>query len=122
MCNINEFKNLLCSTNLKTKFKKIYRTFEKEDTFNIYIKCRAFLEYINISFLANNFKIYLNNSNIMNIIYEYNKIDKRLCHEMISINAIYEQFADNPDIDDIDYLLCRINNIYRYMMYNYKGF
>ena len=121
MCDIENFKYLLSSQNLKTKLEKIYKTFEKESDFNIYSKCQAYLEYINITFLANNFKIYLSNSNIMNIIQEYMKIDNRLCNEMLSINAIYEEFADNPDLDDIEYLLFRINNIYGYMIEKYKG-
>lgn len=121
MCDIENFKYLLSSQNLKTKLEKIYKTFEKESDFNIYAKCQAYLEYINISFLANNFKIYLSNSNIMNIIQEYMKIDERLCNEMLSINTIYEEFADNPDLDDIEYLLFRINNIYGYMIEKYKG-
>lgn len=115
---IQEYKNLLTSDNLRDKLEKIFKTIEKEDTYKIYVKCQALLEYINIQFLSKKYNIFLNNSDIVNIIKEYQKVDKYLFDKMVNINAIYNIFADNPSIEDAEYLLYQIDDIYSHMREN----
>lgn len=116
--NIQDYKNLLTSDNLRDKLEKIFRTLVKEDTYKIYVKCQALLEYINIQFLAKKYNIFLEDSDIVNIIKEYRKVDKYLFEKMVSINAIYNIFADNPSMEDSEYLLFQIDDIYRYIKDN----
>lgn len=112
--------NILEYSKLSKMLDKVEDCIKENKLKEAYAKAAALLEYINIVVLIKQFKIKVENTNIANIIKLYSDYDRELFIQMISINAEYNEVdINNPDIDDIDFLLLKIDYIVEYVTGKY---
>ncbi len=114
---IKDFENIIQNSKLKEKLENILKT---NDIQTKYKMCQVMLEYINAIYLIGTFEVEMEDYNILRIMNEYAKIDEKLFEQMTAINTIYE-IADERGItkEDIEYLLCKIDEIYGYIKNKY---
>lgn len=117
---IQDFRNLSLNENLREKLNKIILEMDEDDLEKTYIRCQALLEFINIFLLEKKLNIKMQDYNITRICNEYKKIDEELFNQMISINSKYNTVFENGiRVEDIEYLLSKIDYIYGVMVKKY---
>jgi len=113
-----EIKHLYKNNGLKEKVDRILK--ENKNDEKTYIRCAALLEYINVRLLRDHLKVELPDFNIVRIMSEYNKIDKKLFELMVGVNGDYNTVDfENLTEDDIINLLYDIDFIYGYILEKY---
>lgn len=119
--DIRTLSNIAKNKYLKEKVEKIIieiNNIQNCNNMEIYIQCQILLEFINACLLAQKFGVRIQQYDLIKIIEQYQKIDKNLFEELLSINC---ELEINQDIEkqDIEYLLHRIDYIYGYIEEKY---
>ena len=113
-----ETEHLYKNEKLKEKVEKILK--ENKNDEKTYVRCAALLEYINVRLLRDHLKVKLPDFDIVRIMKEYNKHDKKLFELMVGINGEYNTVdLNNLDEDYIINFLNDIDFIYGYILEKY---
>ena len=114
------YDNILRYDKFVKMFDKIEECVNKNDMKNAYYKTAAILELVNAIILLRKFKIKIENTNIVTYIKYYSNLDQELYNQMMNINTQYNIVDDdNPELDDIEYLLLKIDYIIKYVTQTY---
>lgn len=117
--DIKELSYLMRNDYLRPKLEEIIiKITDIQNLDKIYNECQVLLEFITGSLLAKRFNIKIEKLDLIEIIEKCNDIDNNLAQEMMSINAEYNVIK-KIKINDIEFLLNRIDLIYGYIIEKY---
>ncbi len=105
---------------LKEQLQKIYEVIDNKDFLKALKLSQLLLNYILLSFLKEEFKIKLDNSEIIKLIEIFSSKDKELTKMLMRISDRYIIYSQRKvDKSDVEYLLESTEEVYKYIVENY---